>query len=139
MQAKRKICGVCGLEQYIWSNKKGKRYCLSCYQKTFPSQPIIRTAIKRSGKPINSISKHRLPELKKYREVRDKYLEENPVCEFPSCQSREIQLHHKKGRSGRLLYNPIFFCALCDFHHRWTHLNFEEAVSLGLLVSRLES
>lgn len=89
-------------------------------------------------KPIAKVSKNMLESLKKYRRLRDKYFELNPVCEFPGCSSKRITLHHKRGRIGAFLTDKRWFCSLCPKHHAWVNENHAEAFKMGLVHSRLE-
>lgn len=86
---------------------------------------------------IRPVSERRKEALKKYRRARDKYFEENPVCEFPGCSSRKIDLHHKRGREGAFLTDKRYFSSLCRKHHDYIHNNPEEARKLGFIQSRL--
>lgn len=147
---KFKICFGCEKERYIWKNNQGYKYCIDCWNKikaTESKNPLTSVAFKlidfskiSPKKPykIKAVSNNRQEALKVYRRKRDKYLEEHPICEFPGCSSRIIQLHHKRGRIGAFLTDKRYFCSLCDNHHKWCHENDAEARKLGLLQSRLE-
>lgn len=104
-----------------------------------------KQAIQRERQKLKPVKKYVIPqvnkkktkELAEYRKVRDQFFKENPVCQFPGCNSREIQLHHKKGRVGNLLSDKRYFSSLCDKHHRYVELNPIEAKKLGLSLDRL--
>lgn len=97
----------------------------------------IRKTIATSHKPIKVVSEKMAANLAKYRRLRDKYFKEHPVCEFPGCNSRNITLHHKRGRVGAFLTDKRWFCSLCQKHHQWVNENNEEAFKMGLVYSRL--
>jgi hypothetical protein len=76
--------------------------------------------------------------LKRYRRLRDAYFKDHPECEFPGCSSKDITLHHKRGRIGAFLTDKRWFCSLCIKHHRYVEENPEEAIKLNLTVKRLD-
>lgn len=75
--------------------------------------------------------------LREYNKLRDKFLQDNPICMFPECQSEQVQLHHAKGRIGDNLTDVSTFRSLCDYHHRFVELNPDVAKEFGLSLSRL--
>src|SRR5690606_21384779 len=83
------------------------------YQK-FQQRKYREKQKSRNKKPVKiaPISRNRQEALKKYRRLRDKYFEENPICEFPGCNSREITLHHARGRYGAFLTDKRYFKSL---------------------------
>lgn len=89
-------------------------------------------------KPIKKVSNKMLEHLKEYRKRRDEYFKENPICEFPYCGSRDITLHHSKGRNGSLLTDKAWFKSLCQKHHMFVEENPNEAQILGLSFKRLD-
>jgi len=137
---KLKTCSFCKKEKYLWKSQPAS--CQTCWgkfksintnkQSNLPSKP--KSVLKR----IKSVSDKRLAELAEYRVVRDLYLREHPICEFYTCDCREVELHHGKGKIGKLLTNPKYFKALCREHHSWTELNPVEAKELGLSFNRLD-
>ena len=93
---------------------------------------------KNAGKwPIKKVSKKREEALKKYRRLRDKFLEQYPKCMFPGCESREVTLHHSKGRIGCNLTDKRTFVSLCWPHHLYVETHPDEARQLGLSKKRL--
>jgi hypothetical protein len=98
---------------------------------------IEKKGIKSKSSYIRPVSEKMAANLAKYRKRRDKYFEDNPVCEFPGCRSRKITLHHKRGRVGAFLTDKRWFCSLCQFHHTWVNEHHEEAAKMGLVYSRL--
>lgn len=93
-------------------------------------QPLKRSYIK-------PISDKKASELKEYRLVRDKFFKDNPICQFDGCNSKDIQLHHAKGRLGNLLSDVQYFRSLCDTHHRYVETHPLEAKQMGLSLDRL--
>jgi hypothetical protein len=83
------------------------------------------------------VSDKKLVELKEYRVVRDRYLADNKVCEHPDCKNPSEDLHHAKGRVGKLLTDVRYFKALCRKCHRWVEENPEQSKEIGLSLSRL--
>lgn len=137
IKAKPKICSQCGLLKILW--KSSPKLCKDCATKirlqeetglNLNNKPKPRTAIARVSKTMQG-------NLAKYRRLRDKYFEENPVCEYPGCMSSKITLHHKRGRIGAFLTDKRHFCSLCQKHHTWVNENPAEALKMGLVDSRL--
>ena len=142
MNIKLKRCNMCNMEKYLWKSKP-YNYCKECWlhhlaaekllsQSNLPSKP--KSVLKR----IKSVSDKRLVKLAEYRVARDLYLRNHPVCEFYTCDCREVELHHMAGRIGELLVNPKYFKALCREHHHWTEMNSIKAKEMGLSVNRLD-
>ena len=126
-----KVCNYPGCGNYVFS----KGFC-KWHQP--PAKPIaVRKPLQRSGKRIAPISEKMASNLAKYRKRRDKYFDEHPICEFPGCNSRQITLHHKRGRVGSFLTDKRYFCSLCQKHHQWVNENNKEAAKMGLVESRL--
>lgn len=125
---KIKTCTSCGFTGAMWTSKP--LLCRNC-------SPKKKVASKASNKPIKKVSGNKLEALKKYRRLRDKYFEQHPVCEFPKCNSRDITLHHMRGRIGSFLTDKRYFKSLCLHHHRYVENNPLEAQKLGLSQKRL--
>lgn len=83
-------------------------------------------------------SDKRAKQEREYRKLRDKFLQDNPVCMFPECQSEHVTLHHARGRIGNLLTDVSNFRSLCPEHHQFVELNPDVAKEWGLSLSRLE-
>lgn len=128
IKRKTSECVGCGKVRQIYC----KGLCPYCYDKQRKKSPLPKPK-----KQIRKFSKKSLDQLKRYRILRDKYLEENPICQYPGCTSREVTLHHKKGRQGAYLTDKRFFSALCWPHHQYVETHPEEARKLGLSYSRL--
>ena len=114
----------CNLPHY----RIGKyRYCVKSSDISKPKQ-----------KPIKSISDKQSERLKTYRKVRDEYMFNHPICEFPNCTNRSTDLHHGAGRVGELLTDIRYFKALDREHHRIVEENPTLAQELGLSFKRLD-
>ena len=79
---------------------------------TKEEEPKMEPPKQKPRSRIAPVSASRLEALKIYRRARDKYFKEHPVCEFPGCTSKDITLHHKRGRVGSFLTDK-----------RWLRLN----------------
>lgn len=139
-----KVCGQENCGNYVFSNGYCKWHQASRTDKKWlngsKGQLTKESVLKpTTSKRIKQISDKKLEELKEYRIVRDRYFKNNPVCEFPNCSSREITLHHAKGRIGSLLTDDRYFKSLCMYHHRVIEENPTEAKRLGLSFDRLSS
>lgn len=138
MERKLKLCSGCQTMKVIWKAKTKEHgmLCKDCSNKSsnkkLPESKVIRS------KPIANFSKSRVEALKKYRRLRDKYFIEHPICEFPDCTSKNITLHHSRGRIGCFLTDKRFFKSLCPKHHRFVEENPTEAQKLGLSQKRLD-
>lgn len=134
-------CIKCGLKNKKLITKRCFEPPNFCYQKYKEEKHLAKQSERqiKKQKPVKiaPISRNRQEALKKYRRLRDKYFEENPVCEFPGCNSREITLHHMRGRIGAFLTDKRYFKSLCWNHHRFVEENPTEAKELGLSESRL--
>lgn len=86
---------------------------------------------------MRKVSLKQAKRLREYNKLRDKFLQDNPICMFPECQSEQVQLHHAKGRVGDNLTDVSTFRSLCDYHHRFVELNPDVAKEWGLSLSRL--
>jgi len=143
IKPKLRPCKTCKDPCYVFSHGD----CKSCSQMRYATvaakkrqATLTQTENGKTAKPfkvIAKVSKNRVEALKKYRRLRDKYFEEHPVCEFPGCNSKNITLHHKRGRVGAFLTDKRSFCSLCLPHHRYVENNPEEGRKLNLVLNRL--
>lgn len=110
-----------------------------------------RTPMKRRGfnpkavwppkprKPLKKQSQARKHANKKYLEQREDFLRAKPVC--GGCLTRDrnpapaAQIHHSRGRIGRLLRDEKYWIGVCNDCHLWIHSNPNAARELGLLAS----
>ncbi len=90
-------------------------------------------AKKKLPKRIKPVSESMALRLKAYRVERDKFMNENNVCQFTGCNKEANDLHHKAGR-GKNLSNVSTFMAVCRFHHNWIHEHPKESRELKYLI-----
>jgi len=140
---KLKTCSFCKEDKLLW--KANPKACKECWAKykasestSSPKPTNLPQKDKSVLKRIKSVSDKKLVELAEYRVVRDQYLKDHPICEFYTCDCREVELHHGKGKIGKLLTNPKYFKALCREHHVFVELKPIEAKELGLSFNRLD-
>lgn len=94
---------------------------------------------KKVQKPIARRSKKRTIEELQYNSDRIIFLAkpENQICPITKQQTTEV--HHQKGRIGKLLLDQRFWIALSTEGHRQVELNPEWAKENGFSLSRLEN
>lgn len=65
--------------------------------------------------PLRRVSKKHAQNLVTYRALRLAYLEDNPVCEMPSCHQPATTIHHKakRGISLNKIDTWMGLCMLC--------------------------
>lgn len=80
----------------------------------------------------------RAKQEREYLKLRNKFLQDNPVCMFPECQNEQVTLHHSRGRCGNLLTDVSTFRSLCWEHHQYCELHPDVAKEWGLSESRLK-
>lgn len=90
---------------------------------------------KKAPKTIPQQSEKMKDNLKEYSRKKKKFLQENPKCQFPSCNKPSTEIHHKKGR-GKYLSVVQYFMAVCHDHHEWIEMNRGEAYEKGYLLNR---
>ena len=154
--SKLKLCeeGNHYVASLFWAKRRDRksacRQCAMKYAKPLKSNPKIKSIenwkplneVKTSSvsnfkrKPIKHISDKQSKLLKEYRIVRDEYMKNHPYCEFPNCNSRDIQLHHKRSREYYLCDTSVFM-SVCDKHHRWIHDNDAKSRELGYLLQSI--
>lgn len=103
-------------------------------KRTKPSQ------IKRRRYP-NAISATRRASLVLYAQVRVKFKQEHPRCEcchliHGRAPRKTDDIHHTRGRIGRLLTMTRFFKAACRDCHIWIDDHPDLARGLGLLCEK---
>lgn len=95
----------------------------------------------KEEKPVKRISIRsvkRKVEENLYLKKKKEYLTAHIRCEVKGCNYVSIDIHHKKGRVGKLLYDERFFMAVCRAHHRIIEDNPDEAKNNGYSLSRLK-
>ena len=124
VERKKKLCqGECASMQYLFS----KGMCKSCWARLHK-------------KPINPISESLKESNKIYKVEKAEYMKEHPICEAGViCKNtaKSEDIHHKKGRLGKLLTDKRYFLAVCRRDHDWIELNPKEAKKLGFSLNRI--
>lgn len=134
MQVKLKKCRECSTEfkPFKTTDKYCSFECADANKK--PSAKKVYPA-KKKQKRIKPFSDKKLNDLAIYRPLRDKYLGDNPTCEVHDCNRATTNLHHKNGRTGKLLYDTEYFMACCHVcHPQRIHENPEWARENGYLI-----
>ena len=74
--------------------------------------------------------------MKIYAEKRKAFLKDNPKCAvYP--QKKATEIHHKKGRIGKLYLDDRFWLAVSRSGHVWIENNPIEAKKRGFSLDRL--
>jgi len=89
----------------------------------FRPDPKPEKKPKKSLVRIKPLSTKRAQQNKEYMPLRNKFLEENPICQmqFDGCTHNSTQVHHDQGRIGKLLTDVSTFVACCFNCHRLHH------------------
>ncbi len=84
--------------------------------------------------PIRKMSKAKGIEYRKYILARARALP-GKRCEWPTdpCVNQADDVHHTRGRVGKMLNDQRYWTFLCRQHHHWVHTNAREARKMGLL------
>ena len=93
-----------------------------------------KTPLKRGGK-LRRVSPKRKGQNEVYKDVREKFLTNNPVCQVCRCKMAS-QVHHRRGRFGDRLNEVEFFLAVCFECHHQIHMNPAWAYAKDYLVKR---
>lgn len=81
--------------------------------------------------------------LRQYQKDAKDFLISHPWCAWGSLQKppqfiRATQVHHVRGRAGKLLIDQRFWLPMSDAPHKWIHNNIAEARKLGLICPKGE-
>lgn len=84
-------------------------------------------------------SKKREAEMQDYRKNRLHYLNENNLCKakVQGCSRESTEIHHVRGRVGKLLNDKSNFMAVCRNCHTFIENNPNEARAKGWIKSRI--
>ena len=108
------------------------------FLKNYTSNVPVSQTMRR----IKPVSDKRRREKRIYEIKRKDFLIEHPWCEWAlrklKQRIRATQIHHKRGRAGKLYLDARFWQAVCGEGHKWIHNNIEEARKLGLFCQRGE-
>ncbi len=84
---------------------------------------------------LRKMSPSKAKEHRKYILARARALP-GKVCEMPSgipCTQLATEIHHTRGRRGKMLTDERYWTFLCRECHRWVHDHARDARQLGLL------
>lgn len=114
------------MDKYPWQKRERERK----EKKNIPKKTVYQKFRKRT--------KEGSKEDRLYMKLRDKFLEDHPVCQCgrPGCTNVATEVHHKKGHGIWYLIVATFL-AVCHKCHRWIETHPEEAKKLGYSESRL--
>ena len=90
------------------------------------------------GKRIRSVSKRLSKRLEEYRERKADFLSERkawtcPVSAFFGGNKKVTEIHHLRGRAGRLLNDERFWLGVSRSGHCWIHANPDRARAMTSL------
>lgn len=134
MKAKKKVCGECGEESFIWANRGGRKLCKKCATTGVDIKPTYK------AKPIAPRSQKRSAQEREYSIKRKIFLENNPMCQAHIqgvCTGASSQVHHKRGRTGNDLTDETLFLALCHNCHEYIENHREFAMEKGFSIKRI--
>lgn len=80
---------------------------------------------------IPAMSKARYARMKEYGKLRKVFLAANKLCE--RCGKKATDVHHKRGRIGRLLCMTEHWVSACRHCHDWIGANPTQARQEGFL------
>jgi hypothetical protein len=88
---------------------------------------------RKARKPIRKVSKKQETRMARYFRIRNPYIKANPICMI--CKAAlATDLHHRRGRIGKLLFDSRWFMALCRNCHSYLHEHVAWAKEKGYLV-----
>lgn len=89
---------------------------------------------------IKSRSPRKAADDRKYIANKAAHLAEFPVCQYPAgCKCRvggpvQMDLHHRAGRNGPLLYTRKYFATACRPHHNLAKDKPKESRAIGWVI-----
>lgn len=91
-----------------------------------------------SPDPIKKVSNKRKVENKEYTKLRKAFLESSIYCQVKGCKKLATEVHHKKGRIGKLLTDISYFLGVCRECHNKIELEPLWAKENGYSLNRLD-
>lgn len=89
---------------------------------------------------LRPVSKKRQAESQQYRKSKERFLKQHPRCPvmfwLDGGRRQTTQIHHAKGRDGKLYLDERFWFAVSAKGHKWIHENPKEAQVAGFLFLR---
>lgn len=123
---------------------KSKKTCLNCNKPYIFSKGLCKYCWKiKYGKPINKISDKQKIKNIEYKVIRDKFINENPICqaninnEYTTCTKISTDNHHMRGKVGDLYLDISNFLSLCRSCHSYIETHPNESKELGFSKNRL--
>lgn len=100
---------------------------------------VTSETVKQIVAPKKTKIKQRSKKMQKdmilYGKLRKQFLKDNPIC--PITGEKTTDVHHKKGRLGKLLLDTKFWLAVSRKGHKRIEENPEWAKEMGYSLSRL--
>jgi hypothetical protein len=126
---KLKLCDSCKEDKVIWKNHEGLKFCKDCWYK--------QKLENKDLKPLKQRSDKRVKKDQEYLKLREKYLEQHPICEikFSECTHVATDIHHTYSGANRETYYLIqsTWKSVCRNCHNRVHEFPKEARTLGYL------
>jgi hypothetical protein len=91
-----------------------------------------------SPEQIKKVSDKRKSENKEYTKLRKLFLAEYTICQVKGCKELPTEVHHKKGRIGKLLTDTSYFLGVCRECHSKIELEPLWAKENGYSLNRLD-
>ena len=91
-----------------------------------------------SPEPIKKVSNKRKVENKEYLKVRKAFLKSFIYCQVKGCKELATEVHHQKGRIGKLLTDINYFLGVCRECHSKIELEPIWAKENGYSLNRLD-
>jgi hypothetical protein len=91
-----------------------------------------------SPEPIKKVSDKRKSENKEYTKLRKLFLAEYTICQVKGCKELPTEVHHKKGRIGKLLTDTRYFLGVCRECHSKIELEPTWAKENNYSLNRLD-
>jgi hypothetical protein len=132
---KLKTCDGCQKESVIWKNHEGFKYCKYCWscQKAIDKDSLQ----KPTDYKIPQVSSKRKKKDQEYLKLRERYLNENPLCmvKVNGCSHMATDIHHTYAGSNREAFYLVqsTWRAVCRNCHDWIHANPAEARTMNWL------
>lgn len=92
---------------------------------------------------IRKVSLKRAAQMREYRKLRREYLAAYPEClacvlRGKQKPGRAVDIHHRRGRAGRMLLAREWWVTICRDCHDWVGRNPVEAQAYDLLAGKGE-
>lgn len=98
----------------------------------------VNRVLSRRTNPVRKVSVKRKAQLEQYSGLREWFLSHIERCEACHRAGKQLDVHHKRGRSGSLLLRAEYWMAVCRWCHEWIHNCPELARQRGWLAQRGE-